>query len=63
MSKALFLTPVALVLALASIALSEGDDVFRPAGFYQSKCSACHTVPDSTHRTDRAWIGHVLTTT
>jgi cytochrome c2 len=63
MSRVLRLLPPAALLVIASMALSQDRDDFKPGRFYQDKCSACHVIPDPAQRTDRAWTERVLLTT
>ncbi|MHC4957725.1 MAG: hypothetical protein ACYTGN_05060 [Planctomycetota bacterium] len=58
------LTPLALVVALATAALlhapaSEGGESDDAAKLFAARCATCHTVPDPGVRTDAAWLEQV----
>ena len=50
-----------LMLAVAGL-LAQDDDVARGRREFTSRCSFCHFVPDTSLRTDRAWLEMVKTT-
>lgn len=34
----------------------------RAAQMFGKRCASCHTVPDATVKTDKAWLGQILET-
>lgn len=53
------------VAAQAHAPADHGDGPFsteRAAELFRSSCSVCHTVPDTTFGTDRAWVEQVYDT-
>ena len=63
MSKAWLAIPVLTLLVIASMAIGQGDDEFKPGPFFKGKCSMCHPMPSPKLPTDRAWADQVLRTT
>ena len=62
-SRTFRLIPLGLLMVIASIAIGQGEDAFRPGPFFTSKCAMCHLVPNPKLPTDRAWADQVLRTT
>ena len=62
-SRALPLIPLGLLLVVASMAIGQGEDEFKPGPFFANKCSMCHVMTNPKLPTDRAWADQVLRTT
>ena len=60
-SKKLLLGAAGLWLAYAAQSPPElaHEDPGDPGALFSARCAACHTVPDPTLRTDRAWLDQV----
>ena len=53
------LTLAALLLFPITAVHSEDWDAQQVEAVFRSKCSHCHTAPDTESSFDRAWIGQV----
>ncbi len=66
MKQALWTLPFLIGgLALSSMSVRGQDEApvdVDLGAMWRKNCAACHTVPDSALRTDRAWLGQVRRT-
>lgn len=56
--------PLALLLALATVARGQDDAQTGPdaATLFANRCASCHVPPDTTFAVDRAWIAQLADT-
>ncbi len=52
---------IAVVEMLSSPSLAQ-DGPGPSAKLFSKRCASCHTVPDASFQTDKAWLGQILET-
>ncbi len=50
------------VLLLVAALLAQDEVIVQAKKTFTSRCASCHFVPDTSLRTDRAWLDMVKTT-